>query len=214
MTEKTDSKRKVIIVLCQASLETVKTKKGFELLNADYHKSVLLKHKRDPSKYRPDIVHQVLMSLLDSPLNKSGHLKVYIHTWNNVLIDVDPSIRIPRTFNRFSGLMVQLLHKLSIRASEGSKKLLKVIKNPITAHLPVGCQKISTSVKGELVNMNEFVASLPVDEPVTFMVGSHAHGECEVDWTEKRIAVSNFPLSAAACCSRICAAFESHWNIL
>ena len=38
---------------------------------------------------------------------------------------------------------VQLLHKLSIRAVSGTEKLLKVIKNPITDHLPPNCRKIS-----------------------------------------------------------------------
>ena len=36
------------------------------------------------------------------------------------------------------GLMVQLLHKYSITAADSSVKLLKVIKNPITDHLPAG----------------------------------------------------------------------------
>ena len=44
----------------------------------------------------------------------------------NVLIQVNPQIRIPRTFKRFCGLMVQLLQKLSIRATNGPDKLLKV----------------------------------------------------------------------------------------
>lgn len=35
-------------------------------------------------------------------------------------------MRIPRTFPRFKGLMVQLLQKLSIRATNGPDKLLKV----------------------------------------------------------------------------------------
>lgn len=48
---------------------------------------------------------QMLMTLLDSPLNKAGHLKVYIRTRKNVLIDVNPGLRIPRTFKRFAGLM-------------------------------------------------------------------------------------------------------------
>ena len=61
----------------------------------------------------------MLLTLLDSPLNKAGKLQVYIHTEKNVLIEVSPSIRIPRTFKRFAGLMVQLLHKLKIRAVDG-----------------------------------------------------------------------------------------------
>lgn len=84
---------------------------------------------------------QCLLTLLDSPLNKAGLLQVYIQTAKGVLIEVNPSVRIPRTFKRFSGLMgalvniscaadhaVQLLHRLSIRSVTGSEKLLKVIK--------------------------------------------------------------------------------------
>lgn len=43
--------------------------------------------------------------LMDSPLNRSGLLQIYIHTENNVLIEINPRTRIPRTFKRFSGLM-------------------------------------------------------------------------------------------------------------
>ena len=77
----------------------------FELLNSDDHKSMLTKHGRDVSAARPDITHQSLMMLLDSPLNRAGMLQVYIHTQKNVLIEVNPHVRIPRTFNRFCGLM-------------------------------------------------------------------------------------------------------------
>ncbi len=48
---------------------------------------------------------QCLLTLLDSPLNKAGLLQVYIHTAKGVLIEVNPHVRIPRTFKRFSGLM-------------------------------------------------------------------------------------------------------------
>ncbi len=39
---------------------------------------------------------------------------------------MNPQVRLPRTFKRFCGLMVQLLQKLSIRATNGPDKLLKV----------------------------------------------------------------------------------------
>jgi rRNA small subunit pseudouridine methyltransferase Nep1 len=143
---KKDEKR-LIVVLEQASLETVKLGKGkeghYQLLNCDDHQHILKKNNRDLSESRPDISHQCLLALLDSPLNKAGKLQVYIHTTKNVLIEVNPHVRIPRTFKRFCGLMVQLLHKLSIRAVNGPDKLLKVIANPITDHLPPNSIKIS-----------------------------------------------------------------------
>ena len=42
------------------------------------------------------------------------------------MLQINPHVRLPRTFARFCGLIVQLLQKLSIRASNGPEKLLKV----------------------------------------------------------------------------------------
>lgn len=58
---------------------------------------------------------------------------LYIHTRKNVLIEVNPQVRLPRTFKRFCGLLVQLLQKLSIRATNGPDKLLKVRSPPAPA---------------------------------------------------------------------------------
>ena len=117
------------------------------MLNCDDHKKELSKHGRDIASARPDISHQCLMMLLDSPLNRAGMLQVYIHTSKNVLVEINPHLRIPRTFSRFCGLMgnpcnhcrmiddydlsfaVQLLHKLSIHASDGPMKLIKVFND-------------------------------------------------------------------------------------
>lgn len=97
--------RRVVVVLQQANLETVKTKKGYELLNCDDHVGLHRKMGRDPATSRPDITHQLLLALLDSPLNKAGMLQIYIETAKHVLIEVSPHTRIPRTFKRFAGLM-------------------------------------------------------------------------------------------------------------
>jgi rRNA small subunit pseudouridine methyltransferase Nep1 len=135
------SGRTIIVILDLASLETVKTKKGdFQLLNCDDHIPLMKKHNKDPQQYRPDIVHQELMAVLDSPLNKAGKVKLYMHTEKNVLVEINPKTRLPRTFKRFSGLMVQLLHRLKIRSVDGNDTLLKVIKNPISRHLPAGAR--------------------------------------------------------------------------
>jgi rRNA small subunit pseudouridine methyltransferase Nep1 len=53
----------------------------------------------------------------------------------------------------------------------------KVIKNPVTDHLPTGCLKIGTSYHaGEIVD----VKKLAGEEPVVLVVGAMAHGK--VQW--------------------------------
>ena len=53
---------------------------------------------------------QCLLTLLDSPLNKAGRMQVFVHTAKNVLIEVNPHTRIPRTYKRFAGLMGKVLN--------------------------------------------------------------------------------------------------------
>ena len=51
---------------------------------------------------------------------------LFVRTVKGVLLEIHPQVRLPRTFKRFCGLMVQLLQKFSIHATNGSSKLLKV----------------------------------------------------------------------------------------
>ncbi|KAL8622454.1 hypothetical protein ACOMHN_034119 [Nucella lapillus] len=205
-----NNEKRLIVILENASLETVKAGKVFELLNCDRHKNLGRRAKRDISQCRPDIAHQCLLMLMDSPLNRAGLLQVYIRTEKNVLIEINPQTRIPRTFERFCGLMVQLLHKFAIKGTDNTK-LLKVIKNPVTSHLPAGVKKYVMSFKAtEVVNPKTLI---PTDEPIVLVIGAMAHGSVEVDYSEGEYSISNYPLSAALTCAKLCDAAETVWGI-
>ncbi|CAH1759299.1 8723_t:CDS:2 [Entrophospora sp. SA101] len=198
--EEKETTRRLIVVLEKATLETYLVPKSrppqYQLINCDEHQKTLRKlGKLDATTYRPDITHQCLMALLDSPLNKAGLMQIYIHTANKVLIEVNPQVRIPRTYRRFSGLMVQLLHKLSIHSVDGNEKLLRVIKNPITNYLPTKCVKLNHSI--------------------CIVIGAMSHGTDNFadDWIDEKIGISQYPLSAAVACSKFCCELESLWGI-
>mmetsp|Transcript_33197 Transcript_33197/g.59799 ORF Transcript_33197/g.59799 Transcript_33197/m.59799 type:complete len:284 (-) Transcript_33197:42-893(-) len=222
--EKTKSNR-LIVLLDQAKLETIKNRRGnHELLNCDDHRDLCKKKlKKDPKEFRPDICHQELLALLDSPLNKSGHLQIYIRTSRNVLIELHPSVRIPRTYKRFAGLMVQLLHKMKIKASDNGTTLMKVIKNPFSQHLPVGTHVYGMSCEGMLYSpMGLAKALIPVspDEganQVCFVIGAMSSGHVTTEdhpYIEKMIGISEYPLSGAAAINRILGAIEHQWGIV
>ncbi|CAG7957273.1 unnamed protein product [Penicillium salamii] len=217
--------QRLIVVLSNASLETYKAVSSgrsgtkdekFSLLNSDEHIGIMRKMNRDISEARPDITHQCLLTLLDSPVNKAGRLQIFIHTAKGVLIEVNPSVRIPRTFKRFAGLMVQLLHRLSIRSTNSQEKLLKVIKNPITDHLPPNCRKVTMSFEAPLVRTRDYLESLKPNESVAIFVGAMAKGHDDFADTfkDESISISNYSLSASVACSKFCHAAEEVWDIL
>ncbi|KAL1900408.1 18S rRNA pseudouridine methyltransferase [Ceratocystis pirilliformis] len=221
-----DTKR-LIVVLANASLETYKAAHAgarngavkdekYSLLNSDEHIGVMRKMNRDISDARPDITHQCLLTLLDSPINKAGKLQIYIHTAKGVLIEVSPTVRIPRTFKRFAGLMVQLLHRLSIRSTNSQEKLLRVIQNPITDHLPPNCRKVTLSFDSEIVHVRDYIESLDPAESCCVFVGAMAKGNDDFadEWVDEKISISNYSLSASVACSKFCHAAEDAWKIL
>lgn len=171
---------------------------------------------------------QCLLTLLDSPLNKAGMLQVYIHTAKGVLIEVNPQIRIPRTFKRFGGLMVQLLQRLSIRSVNGSEKLLKVIRNPVTDHFPPGTYKITLSYDAPLRRLSSHLPTLlnkpqegetkPSNSPRTLAVflGAMAHGKddfADQYGLDEKMSLSEYSLSASVACGKFCCAMEEIWDV-
>eukprot|EP00040_Diaphanoeca_grandis_P014471 m.73472 g.73472 ORF g.73472 m.73472 type:complete len:242 (-) comp24561_c0_seq1:59-784(-) len=215
MVEKESAKR-LIVILEGAGLETVKVGKSFQLLSQADHMNILRKNNRDGVNCRPDITHQSLLMLLDSPLNKAGRLQVYIHTAKNVLIEVNPQTRIPRVYSRFAGLMVQLLHTMSVSAKgSGGTKLMKVIKNPVTDHLPTGCLKIATTFQSKtIMRLNKYIPTLQADRSIAFLVGAIAHGQVDTSYCDEEIACSEYAMSAAGVCSKLTSACEETWGIL
>jgi rRNA small subunit pseudouridine methyltransferase Nep1 len=102
--------KQITIVLANASL-TPHLIRGdtYTLLSSDTFTqqiaAKLPKNERAKENHRPDITHQTLLTLLDSPLNKAGNLRILIQTTRGVCIEVHPQTRIPRTYQRFAGLM-------------------------------------------------------------------------------------------------------------
>lgn len=106
---------------------------------------------------------------------------------------------------------------MQIRAEETSTKLLSVIKNPISDHLPIGCRKYLTSFNTTYYRTptqfaQEVVAEKP-KEPICVVVGGIARGKIVTDYTEQDLKISNYPLSAALTCAKLTSAFEDVWNV-
>jgi rRNA small subunit pseudouridine methyltransferase Nep1 len=205
-----------VFVLELATLETAKVGKGYAILNCDDHANFIRRHGKQPGDHRPDICHQALLAILDSPLNKAGMVKaIYVNTQKNVLFRVSPKTRVPRTFKRFCGLMVQLLQKLSVRSSNGPEKLMQVVKQPVTKYFPAGARRVGFSFSApEVKKLPEYVKALPEDAAVVFTIGAMAHGKVDVVYTDDFISVSRYPLSAACCIGRICNALELKHDIV
>ena len=100
------------------------------LLDLAIHQSAL-ESKDKVNRGRPDIVHQVVLQYLFSPLihpsgsTQNPKLELFIHTSSNWFFEVPSAWRPPTHFLRFRGLLERLLHKKSLVISADEEIILE-----------------------------------------------------------------------------------------
>ncbi len=141
-------------------------KKAVELLLDDSkHYSAMKTLEHREKRGRPDIVHQCLLLLLDSPLRS---FEIYVHTIKDEIIRFSRDTRLPRNYNRFVGLMEDLFKKGKIEANG------KVLIEILNVELPeiVGDRNVLLlTEKGE-----RFEAKM-LEKEVSICIGGFAHGD-------------------------------------
>jgi len=77
----------------------------------------------------------------DSPLNKEGKLKVFMHTYGDFVLRVNAETRLPRSFNQFCGL-IETFGAKRVSRREG-KRFLEVREQSLDALLKKSRRTIS-----------------------------------------------------------------------
>lgn len=103
----------------------------YVLLDRSYHHAAMKKLEQSEKRGRPDIVHFALLEALGSPLNREGLLTVYVHTFNDHMIWVNPEARLPRNCNRFASLIEQLFEFGKVPPNTAERPLLTLKKQTL-----------------------------------------------------------------------------------
>ena len=157
------------------------------LLDRAFHHSAMKQLSRTshdilPEKMgRPDIIHNTLLQVLETPLNWENYLKVFIHTQEDQLITINPRIRLPKNYTRFVGLIEQLF--IEKRVPLDGEPLLSVeritLERFIERHAPSRTIGFSRIGKPELLrNVADTTAKL--DNPMIF-IGAFPRGHFTAD---------------------------------
>ena len=153
------------------------------LLNSSLHYPAMRRLPDGDRRGRPDIVHICLLLALDTPLNREGLLRTYVHTRHNKIITVDPSTRLPRMFNRFTGLIEHLF----LTGEAPPEKPLLTLENASLAEL-VGRIKpkkvISFSQRGQMRNYKDIFSNNSKEDDVCVIIGGFPRGDFLSNVTE------------------------------
>jgi rRNA small subunit pseudouridine methyltransferase Nep1 len=145
------------------------------LLDSNLHYPAMKELLDADRRGRPDIVHACLLFALDTPLNREGLLRAYVHTRHNKLIIIDPVARLPRAHNRFIGLMEYLF----LAGTAPPDKPLLYLEDASLAKIISKIKPVKTiafSERGQKKHWGEFYSGVSKDDDVCIIVGGFPHG--------------------------------------
>lgn len=190
-----------------AKMARSREKKPTELLlDSNFHHSAMDKIAEPQRRGRPDLIHHTLLLALSSPLNLSGLLSTYVHTRNDEVISIDPKAQIPQSYNRFVGLMEQVLaeKKTPFLTMEkmGVEELIKKTGADYAALLSEGGTRTSPRKLGQ---------ALAEKKNPAFMVGGFPHGDFSKEiyaLASEQYCIDPEPLKAWAVSTRVIYSYE------
>lgn len=200
--------QKVVVVLEKAALEAAKA---------------MTEGKRPmPEDESPlMITHECLLTMLDSPLNKAGKLLIYLHSADGVLVEVHPSLNVPKSFGRFVLLVATLLRNGQVAGRQAEFPLMKVVPGPVEQYFPRSSQCYGLTPAGRPESLRALADQADSEEETCVFAIGASEGDALIeedcfgsDYAGNKIAICPFGLKAMSVCQMVCLEYAQKWDIV
>jgi len=125
---------------------------------------------------RPDIVHNTLLQVLETPLGWEGQLRMFVHTQDDFVITVNPTVRLPKNYVRFVGLIEQLYADRQVpKKGEALLKLQRMKLHELSRRLSAA-RVIGFSTLGKPALMRTIAKTAAESERPMVIVGGFPRG--------------------------------------
>ncbi len=208
----------------RATSSSKDTNKTHALLDVSYHHQWMAHLKNPEKRGRPDILHRVLLAILDSPLNHLKNVNILVETITGQLLWIRKDTRIPRDYNRFCGVVLhtltsdnqytphQIVQCLTTNSFPNNQWFLPVkgdLKEFINIWKPSSIYTLTE--KGTPVSILEISKKIQQTNRPMIIVGGFQKGKLSshsLSFTDQQYRIYNEPLPSSTVISRILAGLE------
>jgi len=176
------------------------------LLDRSLHHSAMLRLKDGLKRGRPDLVHQAVLAVTGTPAYLTGDLRLYIHTYVNLVIEVAEKTRLPKSYFRFQGLMEKVLSGQKEELLKVREMSFKELIESIGAEMVIGFSR-----RGVLMKPEEWFSRYMQRDKTVFVVGGFPRGGFSQDVLDQLkviIAIHEMPLETHVVLARVIYDYE------
>jgi rRNA small subunit pseudouridine methyltransferase Nep1 len=143
------------------------------LLDRSFHHSAMARLDDGEKRGRPDLVHAALLSVTGTPLYLDGSVKAYVHTCQNLVLEIEEKTRIPKSYLRFRGLVEKLLLE---RPQGGLVKVHPAGMRELVRRIVAPGLVVGLSTQGGQMRLEELARMLVTAGKPCLVVGGFPHG--------------------------------------
>ena len=173
------------------------------LLDRSFHHSAMGRLKDSEKRGRPDLVHAALLSVTGTPLYLDGKVKVFVHTYPGLVLEIAEKVRIPKNYIRFRGLMEEALVMMPAEGLVGVHSL--GIKELVRKKIVTGAV-LGLSVQGKVSTFEELAKMVVRARESCVVIGGFPHGHFSretLSVLDELLRVDQRPLEAHVVASRV-----------
>ncbi|QQG48451.1 MAG: ribosome biogenesis protein [archaeon] len=175
---------------------------GGILLDRSFHHAAMEKLRDGEKRGRPDLVHAAVLSVTGTPLYLDGMVKLYVHTYPDIVLEIAEETRIPKSYERFRGLMEQGLRE---EAGGGLVKARRMGFEELVRDVRAGAV-IGFSVRGKATNLEEVGEKVSGLKNPCVVIGGFPHGhfaDSTAATFDEVLRIDKRPLEAHVVASRL-----------
>jgi len=172
------------------------------LLDRSFHHSAMAKLKDSEKRGRPDLVHVTLLSVTGTPLYLDGLVRVFVHTYDDLVLEIAEKTRIPKNYIRFRGLMEEALRE---KPRQGLIKVHSMSVKELISRERAD-EAVGLSVQGKQMPIEDLARNLARAREPCVVVGGfpHRHFSAEtLSAFDQLVRVHPKPLEAHVVAARV-----------
>ena len=173
------------------------------LLDRSFHHSSMARLKESEKRGRPDLVHVALLSVTGTPLYLGGEVKLSVHTFPGLVLELEPKTRIPKNYLRFRGLIEKALVE---QPKDGLVSVHRSTIPELAGRRSNSGPVIAFSIRGKMEDLNLIGEEVAMAESPTVVVGGFPHGHFSseiLSAADRLVRIDESPLEAHVVAARV-----------
>ena len=172
------------------------------LLDRSVHHEAMKRLRDSEKRGRPDLVHVTLLSVTGTPMYLDGSVKIYVHTNQDVVLEVGERTMVPKSYFRFRGLVEKLLSEGPEEGLVRAHRLdMKGLLKKVSADRVYGL-----SIQGKRTELGDLARDIGSRRNPCVVVGGFPHGHFSAETlgrVDELVRIHGKPLEAHVVAARV-----------